>query len=67
MVSLKTTDIDSARMVLRIEESEGGKSRLAKLSPLMPEELRPSPATSRLTRPPRIQSSRRRASAAADA
>ncbi len=40
VVSLKTTDIDSARMVLRIEESKGGKSRLAKLSPLMLEELR---------------------------
>jgi len=31
VVSLKTTDIDSDRMVLRIEDSKRGKSRLAKL------------------------------------
>jgi integrase/recombinase XerD len=40
VVSLKITDIDSARMVLRIEESKRGKSRLAKLSPMMLDELR---------------------------
>ena len=40
VVSLKPTDIDSARMVMRIEEGKGGRSRLAKLSPMMLEELR---------------------------
>ena len=40
LVSLKVSDIDSARMVLRIEDGKGGKDRLAKLSPLMLEELR---------------------------
>jgi len=40
LVSLKVSDIDSARMVLRIEEGKGGKDRLAKLSPQMLEELR---------------------------
>ena len=40
VVSLKVSDIDSARMVLRIEDGKGGKDRLAKLSPQMLEELR---------------------------
>jgi integrase/recombinase XerD len=40
VVSLKVCDIDSARMVLRIEDGKGGKDRLAKLSPQMLEELR---------------------------
>ena len=40
LVSLKVSDIDSERMVLRIEEGKGGKDRLAKLSPRMLEELR---------------------------
>jgi site-specific recombinase XerD len=40
LVSLKVSDIDSARMVLRIEDGKGGKDRLAKLSPQMLEELR---------------------------
>ena len=39
LVSLKISDIDRGRMVLRIEESKRGKSRLAKLSPAMLEEL----------------------------
>ncbi|HEY6383019.1 MAG TPA: tyrosine-type recombinase/integrase [Pseudolabrys sp.] len=40
VVSLKVSDIDSARMVLRIEDGKGSKDRLAKLSPQMLEELR---------------------------
>jgi site-specific recombinase XerD len=40
VVSLKVCDIDSKRMVLRIEDGKGGKDRLAKLSPLMLDELR---------------------------
>jgi integrase/recombinase XerD len=40
LVSLKISDIDSARMVLRIEDGKGGKDRLAKLSPQMLKELR---------------------------
>ena len=40
VVSLKVSDIDSTRMVLRIEDGKGGKDRLAKLSPQMLEELR---------------------------
>ena len=40
LVSLKVSDIDSTRMVLRIEDGKGGKDRLAKLSPQMLEELR---------------------------
>src|SRR5258706_8557599 len=40
LVSLKVSDIDSARMVLRIEDGKGGKDRLAKLSPQMLDELR---------------------------
>jgi len=40
VISLKVSDIDSARMVLRIEDGKGGKDRLAKLSPQMLEELR---------------------------
>jgi site-specific recombinase XerD len=40
VVSLKVSDIDSARMVLRIEDGKGGKDRLAKLSPQMLKELR---------------------------
>jgi site-specific recombinase XerD len=40
VVSLKVSDIDSARMVLRIEDGKGSRDRLAKLSPQMLEELR---------------------------
>jgi integrase/recombinase XerD len=40
VISLKVSDIDSTRMVLRIEEGKGGKDRLAKLSPQMLKELR---------------------------
>ena len=40
VVSLKVSDIDSTRMVLRIEDGKGDKDRLAKLSPQMLEELR---------------------------
>jgi site-specific recombinase XerD len=40
VVSLKVSDIDSARMVLRIEDGKGGKDRFAKLSPQMLDELR---------------------------
>lgn len=40
VVSLKVSDIDSTRMVLRIEDGKGGKDRLAKLSPQMLKELR---------------------------
>lgn len=40
LVSLKVSDIDTARMVLRIEDGKGSKDRLAKLSPLMLKELR---------------------------
>jgi site-specific recombinase XerD len=40
LVSLKVSDIDSTRMVLRIEDGKGGKDRLAKLSPQMLDELR---------------------------
>ena len=37
---IKVSDIDSERMVLRIENGKGGRDRLAKLSPLLLEELR---------------------------
>jgi integrase/recombinase XerD len=40
LVSLKVSDIDSTRMVLRIEDGKGGRDRLAKLSPQMLKELR---------------------------
>ena len=40
IISLKVSDIDSTRMVLRIEDGKGGKDRLAKLSPQMLKELR---------------------------
>ncbi len=40
VVSLKNTDIDSERMVIRVEAGKGAKERLAKLSPLLLEELR---------------------------
>jgi integrase/recombinase XerD len=51
VVSLTVSDIDSTRMVLRIEDGKGSKDRLAKLSPLMLRELRawwesPSPRPS---------------------
>jgi hypothetical protein len=39
-VSLKVSDIDSQRMVLRIEEGKGGKDRYAMLSPVLLERLR---------------------------
>jgi integrase/recombinase XerD len=40
VISLKVSDIDSTRMVLRIEDGKGSKDRLAKLSPQMLKELR---------------------------
>jgi integrase/recombinase XerD len=40
VVALKTTDVDSQRMVLRIEQAKGRKDRYALLSPLMLERLR---------------------------
>ncbi len=40
VVSLKVSDIDKARMVIRVEEGKGHKDRYAKLSPLLLEELR---------------------------
>lgn len=40
VVSLKVSDIDSQRMVLRIEQGKGGKDRYAMLSPVLLERLR---------------------------
>jgi len=40
VVMLKTTDVDSQRMMLRIERAKGRKDRFAILSPLMLERLR---------------------------
>ena len=40
VVSLKITDIDSARMVLRVEQGKGRKDRHAMLSPILLEILR---------------------------
>ncbi len=40
VISLKVSNIDSTRMVLRIEDGKGSKDRLAKLSPQMLKELR---------------------------
>ena len=40
VVALKTSDVDSARMTLRIEQAKGRKDRYALLSPLMLERLR---------------------------
>jgi len=40
VIALKVCDIDSARMVLRIEDGKGHKDRLAKLSPKLLGELR---------------------------
>ncbi len=40
VVALKTGDVDSSRMVLRIEQAKGRKDRYAMLSPLMLERLR---------------------------
>jgi integrase/recombinase XerD len=40
VVSLKVGDIDSQRMVLRIEQGKGGKDRYAMLSPVLLERLR---------------------------
>ena len=40
VVALKTTDVDSSRMTLRIEQAKGRKDRYALLSPLMLERLR---------------------------
>ncbi len=40
VVALKVGDIDSARMVLRIEQGKGGKDRYAMLAPLLLERLR---------------------------
>lgn len=39
VVAIKVSDIDRARMVLRIEDAKGGRDRLAKLSPMLLEEL----------------------------
>jgi site-specific recombinase XerD len=39
VVAIKVSDIDRARMVLRIEDAKGKRDRLAKLSPLLLEEL----------------------------
>ena len=38
--ALKVTDVDSQRMVLRIQQGKGGKDRYAMLSPVMLERLR---------------------------
>src|SRR5262245_43916347 len=40
VVALKTSDVDSGRMTLRIEQAKGRKDRYAILSPLMLERLR---------------------------
>ena len=40
VLSLKVNDIDSQRMVLRIEQGKGGKDRYAMLSPILLERLR---------------------------
>lgn len=40
MAALKVTDVDSQRMVLRIQQGKGGKDRYAMLSPVMLERLR---------------------------
>jgi site-specific recombinase XerD len=40
VIGIKVSDIDSKRMVLRIENGKGSRDRLAKLSPLLLEELR---------------------------
>jgi site-specific recombinase XerD len=40
VVALKTSDVDSTRMTLRIEQAKGRKDRYAILSPLMLERLR---------------------------
>lgn len=40
VIAIKVSDIDRERMVLRIENGKGGRDRLAKLSPLLLEELR---------------------------
>jgi len=40
VLALKTTDVDSKRMVLRIEQAKGREDRYAILSPLMLERLR---------------------------
>ena len=40
VIGIKVADIDSERMVLRIENGKGGRDRLAKLSPLLLDELR---------------------------
>ena len=49
VIALKVADIDSARMVIRIEDGKGRKDRLAKLSPNLLGELR---AWWRTARPP---------------
>ena len=40
MVALKVTDVDSKRMLLRIEQGKGQKDRFALLSPVLLELLR---------------------------
>jgi integrase/recombinase XerD len=40
VVSLKVSDIDSERMVLRVEQGKGSKDRYAMLSPVLLEQLR---------------------------
>ena len=49
VIALKVADIDSARMVIRIEAGKGRKDRLAKLSSLLLEGLRGWWMNSRLT------------------
>jgi integrase/recombinase XerD len=40
VVSLKVSDIDSSRMLLKIEQGKGRKDRFAMLSPVLLEPLR---------------------------
>ncbi|TAJ23486.1 MAG: hypothetical protein EPO64_11135 [Nitrospirae bacterium] len=40
VIGIKVADIDSVRMVLRIEDGKGQRDRFAKLSPLLLDELR---------------------------
>jgi integrase len=40
VVALKVTDIDSTRMMLRVEQGNGGKDRYAMLSPVLLKQLR---------------------------
>ncbi|TXT40482.1 MAG: phage integrase [Comamonadaceae bacterium] len=40
VIALKVSDIDSERMMLRVEQGKGHKDRYAMLSPILPERLR---------------------------